>query len=45
MNKQIKTWTTGLLAVAIISTAGIVMAEENLLGSKAASQDTSYTLT
>ncbi|MDW7655930.1 MAG: DUF2202 domain-containing protein [Bacillota bacterium] len=44
MNKKFKTWTTGLLAVAIIGTAGIVMAEENSLGAKAASQDTSYTL-
>ena len=44
MNKQIKTWTASLLAISIIGTAGIVMAEERSLGAKAASQDTSYTL-
>ncbi len=44
MNRQIKTWTSSLLAVAILGTAGAVMAEENSLGAKAASEDTSYTL-
>lgn len=44
MNKQIKTWTASLLAISIIGSAGIVMAEEKSLGAKAASQDTSYTL-
>ena len=44
MNKQIKTWTASLLAISIIGTAGIAMAEERSLGAKAASQDTSYTL-
>ena len=44
MNKQIKTWTASLLAISIIGTAGIAMAEERSLGAKAASEDTSYTL-
>ncbi|NLO34919.1 MAG: DUF2202 domain-containing protein [Clostridiaceae bacterium] len=44
MNKQIKTWAASLLAVAIVGTAGLVMAEENTLGAQAAAKDSSYTL-
>ena len=45
MNKHIKTLTASLLTVAILGTTGLVMAEENAIGAKAASEDKSYTLT
>jgi len=44
MNKQIKTWAASLLAVAVVGTAGVVMAEENALGAQAAAKDSSYTI-
>jgi len=44
MNQKIKTLTASFLAVAVLGTTGLVMAESNSLGAKAAAADDNYTL-
>lgn len=44
VNQKIKTLTASFLAVAVLGTTGLVMAEGNPLGAKAAAADDNYTL-